>query len=449
MKKKLQILLMLLSCFLLATSFIGCGNEPDMIIPGDEAHTTIPTEELHYNPSAWPQLDTYLQPPILQVKEDKDVYISLNNQNCDFYPNVVYNGVAFDIITREYYHPNEISVVFPGKTTCEIRITERNKEFQNVALNNETGSYNIDGQQPYHYLCMQRVDLKMLGQQSSDARYAANTYMQLVQNNQADVKDYSDLFETYVEPYNALYQTYMDSYVDQSKHNLTSYNAYTINVIFDQDNYVNETIEYIDISLGNNNYHLEFGEWRIHEEPMGNECSTYKGINLGTVAILGTSGDSPYAGGYVKIDNAICFNTSEDIILTGLRCSDATNAEILGAQVESTVSGNSMNYFWDGVNSAKVAKASNLTVDLYLRGDCFKEYEVGMTTTIFVDYIVVSTGEEFTFMVPCQLMRFNKMWDTYCLAFLGIDVGEYYHYFRDEVMEVCWINEIPESWRKE
>ena len=72
-----------------------------------------------------------------------------------------------------------------------------------------------------------------------------------------------------------------------------------------------------------------------------------------------------------------------------------------------------------------------------------------MTTTIFVDYIVVSTGEEFTFMVPCQLMRFNKMWDTYCLAFLGIDVGEYYHYFRDEVMEVCWINEIPESWRKE
>ena len=74
---------------------------------------------------------------------------------------------------------------------------------------------------------------------------------------------------------------------------------------------------------------------------------------------------------------------------------------------------------------------------------------MGMTTTIFVDYIVVATGETHTLSMPCLFPRNNNLWDTYCLAFLGEDVGEYYYYLPGDMLNVYWIREIPEDWRAE
>ena len=439
---------LLLSCLVLLTAFGGCGKDPDTT-SNSETNATNPTEAFCYDPSEWPQLVTYAQKPILSADSEKDIYISLKNQNCDFYPDAVYNGVAFHLITRDRYEPDEIRVIFPGETPCEVKVTERSESFQNIALDTETGTYNDFGQQPYHYLCMQDIDLFSLGQQRSNANYAAAAYNQLVQNNQASMDDFDGLIRKYVDPYNTLFQSYIDAYADQGSQKQTDYSAYTINLIFDQEKYKEETINYIDLNVGNVEYHLEFGEWRIHEESFGGADQSFKGIKLGTVAILGASGDSAYAQGYMKMNSAIRFNTNEDVVLKGLRCSDGAEVELLGAQIESATEDNSINYFWNGKDPVRVESASNLAVSLYLYSDRFKEYEMNMTTIIYVDYVVSSTGAEYTFAVPCRISRHNKLWDTYCLAFLGVDVGEYYHYFGDEVMELYWINEIPESWRKE
>lgn len=450
-KKKQKRLAILLSCLVLLTSMVGCSNVHDSTLPTPSEGTaaTNPTEVFRYDPSDWPQLVAYTQKPVLSALGEKDIYISLKNQNCDFYPDAVYNGVAFHIITRNHYQPDEISVIFPGETPCEVKVTKHSEAFQKIALDAETDTYNDFGQQPYHYLCMQDIDLFSLGQQRSNANYAAEAYNHLVQNNQASVEDFEDLIQNYVDPYNALFQSYMGAYADQGTQKQTDYNAYTINLIFDQEKYIEETINYIDLNVGDAEYHLEFGEWRIHEESFGGANQALKGIKLGTVAILGASGDSPYAKGYMKMNSAIRFNTNEDIVLKSLRCVDGTEAEILGAQIENATEDNSINYFWNGKDPVRVESASNLAVSLYLYSDRFKEYEMNMTTIIYVDYVVSSTGAEYTFSVPCRISRHNKLWDTFCLAFLGVDVGEYYHYFGDEVMELYWLNEIPESWRKE
>ena len=441
----------IVSCLVLVIAMAGCADTPVPTSPAETTEsnavgTTDPTEALHYDPSTWPKLQPYSQAPIIETDSDREVYISLKNQSCDFYPEVVYNGVAFDIITKEYFQPDEIQVVFPGKTKCEIRVTERNEEFQNIALN-QFGSYNTDGQQPYHYLCLQDVDLYNLGQQSSDANYAAAAYSLLVQSNQTTAEDYTVLMEGYINPYQTLYQGYMEAYANQTQQRVTDYNAYSVNLIFDQEKYVEETIEYIDIMIGDSTYHVEFGQWRIHAEPLEESTQTNKGVSLSTVAILGASGDSPYAEGYMKIEGAIRFHANEDMILTGLRCSNAAEVQILGAQIEITSAGSSMNYYWNGVDPVTVDNGSDLTMTVYLYSEKFQEYEMSMTSILHVDYALSSTGAEFSLAIPCKISRYNRLWDTYCLAFLGVDVGEYYHYFHDTIWEVSWIKEIPESWQ--
>lgn len=444
-------------CLALLASVAGCAVAPDTTAPTGNASdttsceatgTTPPAEDMRYDPSTWPKLQPYSQKPVMEADPEREVYISLKNQNCDFYPGVVYNGAAFDIITKSYFQPEEIQVHFPGETKCEIRVAERNEEFQNIAFNQGTNGYNMDGQQPYHYLCLQGVDLQTLGQQSSDARYAAEAYSSLVQNNQAEGNDYTALIEKYVDPYNALYQGYMDAYTNQNSQKVTDYNAYTVNLIFDQQKYAGETVEYIDVVIGDSTYHVEFGQWRFHTEPCEGIGETNKGVNLGTIAILGASGDSPYAEGYMKLSEAIRFSAKDEILLTGLRCADGTPAEILGAQVASTSAGSSIDYYWNGRDSVKVDNGSSVVMSVYLYSDSFQEYEMSMTSVLYVDYVLSSTGAEYTMAIPCKIARYNKLWDTYCLAFLGVDVGEYYHYFSGEVMELYWIDEIPESWRK-
>lgn len=458
MKRKLQRgIVLLLSCLMVLFAIYGCGNKIthtsttdaalDPESSEDDTISDLP-EDLRYDTANWPKLQHYIQTPIVEKDVEGYVYISLMNQDCDFYPGAVYNGVAFDIITREYFKPSDIKIEFTGKTKCEIRVTERNEEFQHIALNTATGNYNIDGQQPYHYLCIQNVDLKTLGQKNSDARYAADAYAALLQNGYANANDYAALVEKYVEPYTNLFQNYISSYANQKPRQVTDYNAYSVNLIFDQRQYVEETIEYIDVHIGDRTYRVNFGQWRIHENVMAETAQPNKGVALGTVAILGASGNSPYANGYMKVDNAVSFVAQDDIVLRGLRIADNTEAEILGAQVECTNRSNSINYFLSGTDSVKVEKGSKLNMSLYLYSDSFKEYEMSMTSVVYIDYVLASTSAEYTMAIPCKISRYNKLWDTYCLKFLGVDVGEYYHYFGDEIMETCWVSEIPESWQK-
>lgn len=445
----------LLLCLALILAFSGCTSA----IPAEtttaptqntaeEVPTTSPTQEIRYDPSSWPKLQLYVGEPLIEKVSDGDVYISLQNQNCDFYPDTAYNGVAFDVITRNHYEPEEIRVAFPGKTKCEIRITERSGEFRYIALNPVTGSYNIDGQQPYHYLCLQGIDLQALGQQASDARLAADAYASLVQNERADAEDYAALVDGYVTPYDLLLQDYLDSYAAQGQEPVTEYYAYTVNLIFNQKKYVEETIESIDVFIGEISYHVPFGQWRIHAEPRSEDTQTPKGIEMETVAIMGASGDSPYADGYMKLNEAVHFRTKDDLILTGLRYDSDVHAEVLGAKIESTSPENSVDFFWNGKDPIKLESGADLVVTVYLYSDSFMEYEMSMTGALVIEYALASTGAEYSASVPCKISRYNKLWDTYCLAFLGVDVGEYYHYFRDEIMEIAWISELPEGWRK-
>ena len=435
-----KIIALFLTCSALLFLMTGCSGsqKPDT----EEPQTLVDS-------SQWPKVEAYIGSPILEADPDRDIYISLANQDCDFYPSLPYTGVTFSIISRTEYSSEEINVFFPGKTSCKVAVRNHNDYFQDIALNRETGSYGPDGQQPYHYLCLQNVDLQELAQKRSNASYASSTYYALVERDQASDAAYAALIDTHVTPYQNLYKEYIAQYTEQPVEKLAEYNVYLVSLTFEQKRYVDETVEYIDVTIGDNTYRVEFGQWRFHKEDWPERGQDPKGITVTVSGIVGVSQDSPYAQGYLRTPNAFRFSTKEDIFLTGLRCTDGTDAEILGAQIACTSADNSINYFWDGSGPVKVDKGSNVIAAVYLYSEKFKEYEMNMTTTIYVDYVLASTGEKGSFAMPCNFPRVNSEWDTCCLAFLGIDVGEYYHYFRSEMVKVGWIDEIPEGWRKE
>ncbi len=435
-----KMVALLLAGAVLLSWMAGCANSPDAAVPTDPA--------VSVDPSSWPKVaKDYAASPIMEAEPDREFYISLQNQDCDFYPGASYNGVFFFIITKDAYNLEEIEVDFPGETGCRVIVSDYSSTLQDISRDRESGSYGPDGQMPYHYLCMQNVDLQALAQKQSDASYASAAYNKLVESNLATQEDFLTLFEEYVIPYNNLCEEYINAYTAQPAQSIADHSAYLVNLIFEPKFYADETVEYIDVTLGGNTHRLEFGQWRFHQENWLGADQTHKGITLYSLGVVGVSDDSPYAQGYLRTPDALRFKTTEDIILTGLRCSDGTDATVLGAKIVSTSENGSMDFLWDGSGPVQMKANTSVSASVYFYSERFKEYEMNMTTVIYVDYMLVSTGEAGSFAMPCNFPRANNIWDTYCLAFLGVDVGEYYHYIPGDMQKISWISEIPEGWR--
>ncbi len=452
-----KILAVCLCCTTLLGMVTGCagdfeptgtsGTETQPKETSPSAEPTDATDGIVYDPSTWPKVTEYTGSPIFEADPDREIYISLQNQDCDFYPGMVYTGAAFEIITKEYYKPEEIKIVFPGKTRYKTKVTERNDEFQHIEWDEMPGyNFHSDGQHLFHYLCLHHADLRTFAQMQSDSDFAGAVWNELSHKGKMTEEIFNDLDGNYMKPLEELKEQYMEAYTGQDK--VTDYNAYSVNVDFDQKHYVDETIEYLDITIGEKTYRVEFGQWRIHANAPIELTQSPKGVKVGDNTIQNTGGDSPFGGGYVKT-GWIRFSTESDIAVVGLRCSENSDIEILGAQIKGGAEDGSMDYLWDGKSPLNVAKGSAVEMSLYLYSDGFKEYEMARTCFFYVDYVTVSTGAKGTMAVPCHLSRHNRFWDTYCLMFLGVDLGEYYHYFPRESMQIYWLDELPESWRKE
>lgn len=433
-------------CLLLAACTPDTINQETTDAP---TTTGIGVENLtEYDPAMWPVLLPYTGTPLLEADPEREIYVSLSNQDCDFYPGLPYQGIAFDLFTRTAYAPEDISVELSIQSGYHVSVTVLDDAFQHIDLDPETNCYGYGGQMPYHYLCIQDVDLHTLGQLRSDAEHAGDIYYsKLVPQNLATQEDYKTLIEGYVDTYTAMNQPYQDAYRAQGDTLLTDCHVYSINITFDR--YRDETVEYLELRLGDETCRIDFGQWRFHSQEPEELSFKHKGINTDAAAIVATPYDSPYAGGYINLYEAIRFTTNEDITLTGLRWAGGGALEVLGARIESTTDGSAMDFMWDSSQPRILDKGTGAKLSVYLYSETLKEYEACFTGFLYLDYTLVDTGAEYTVAVPCRIKRYNSELDTYCLAFLGVDVGEYYHYFQDEILQVQWLDEIPGSWRKE
>lgn len=444
MKKKIFARLLML-CLLLS----ACTTEP-----GDPETTeaTAPTETIgenlaKYDPATWPKVEAYTGTPRLESDPERTFYFSASNQDCDFYPGLPYTGSAFSLITKEAYAPEDIAVTLSAKSKYTFTVLNLDDSFQHISENPVGITVGENGQMLSHYLCIQDIDMHTFAQMRSDADFAAEAYNKLVMENLATQDDFKTLMEGYSVPYSEREQQYMDAYFAQGPSALTDYHLYSINITFDR--FRDETVEYLDLHLGSETFRIEFGQWRIHSQEPEQLQYKHKGITTDATPVMYAPYDSPYAGGYMGLHEALRFSASEDLALTGLRWQGGGDLEALGAQVLSKSNGSSMDYLWDCKQPLMLDQGTGITLSVYFYSEFLKEYEAGLTGFLYLDYTLVNSGAEYTVAVPCRMNRNHSAWDTYCLAFLDVDVGEYYHYFRDEVFQLQWLNQLPDAWRKE
>ena len=437
MKKRI-ISLFLVSVLLLS----GCAVDPQR----DPTETTTglaSLEEYREKVIAAAEVITYDAEPLIEYDPDREVYISLANTDCDFYPTFWISKANLVIITKEHYNVEDIQVNIPMKTEYTLDIKDVTDWCAVPAYRSEQSHY---GLQLYQYMCMQGFDWQELGKLQAYVDSAQKLQRQNVgiADKGEENKAYAEIAYMYQEEINQIFAKYEADYQKLSQEEIPQFGAYRIGIKFvasEERTYFDETVEQVEFVIGGKSHKVEIGQWRFHETCPQTLMDSFTRIGLEKETLASTGlNHSPYFGSYTFLGDFFAFTAETDLIVTGIRQFD-TDLDVLGAQV--TV-GKQVSYFWEMDIPIEVKKGEKVEIDLYLRDDRFAKHDVCITSYIIMDYEI--RGKAYEMITPCYLLRWDMhCWDSYLMAFEGIDAGPYYACYLDP-MNDSWLEELPESW---
>lgn len=411
-----------LTCMLLAILLLlcGCGDTTTDTTAGSAAGSD--TIDYHQNVLAQvPEVIPYDGELAIPYDPDRQVYISLANQDCDFYPEtgIGVNYLSFWVLTLEPYDVSQIQVTFPAQTEYEVLVKDFSENCADTKHNHNGTNLSQYSLTYDEYMCMQQLDWLELAKQEA----YIGTATKLAQAYERDSEEYKG--------YMALTESESDRVGNEwkqfravTKDHLPQFYAYKISVLFTGLGSHDEVVESMEVTLGDNSHKVDFGQWRLHTQ-------TPKGItdSIGN----GLSSSLPgYIFGNLNIETC-CFNfdVTEELTVTEARLfgSGAVDAKILGGRVQMYDENWEqvlMEYLWDAQSPLTFKNGDNIRIDLCIQNDHLSQYEVGRTLFIFLDYTV--RNKEFTRVDENLLNRVADPWEYYLIAFMGIDVAEYYYY---------------------
>lgn len=433
MKKILATVFAILVTFTLTSCATTIANTQPTITEISTAPKDIPKTEVTEGFS----VPAYTGSPLVKVDPERKVYISLSNQDCDFFPNTFFAGINVTVLTTTHCNSNEISISIPMQTDYDYVISDISNECHQLSVNGSTAGFSN-----YHYLYLQNIDWQEIGQMAVDAMCASE---QLVSCT-PDSEKYRDLMEI-SNRYYELMSTYQNQYEMMSETDIPTMYAYSIDILFTglhdpHAELYDETVSTVDFIIAGECYTLDIGEWRFHTDLPTELEQTHPGVKQSQVAILAIT-DSPYNGGFVRLPDALSFSAQKDISITGIR-NIGSKVDILGGKVQISNSTSNVDYFWDLQQPLFIDSGSDVSIELYLKDDRFSNYEVNCTLYLLMDYEI--DGKSYMMTLPCKLDRINNIWDSYFLALSGYDIGEYYTCFYVPQYE-NWINLLPNDWR--
>lgn len=464
-------LTLLLALVLALGTLAGCADDPGQgSTPGTETtpeHTGTepgaPTETQLAGtlpPPTEPMLlqtaPEYTGTPLIEPDPDREVYISLANQDCDFYPDDYITGVSLNIISKKMYDESEIGISIDMQTPYEVTVWDQTDDLRQKMPENSAGDFFCN----YHYLSMQGVDWRELGQLALDdakIRIEQDQYLAQAQHNVLDPE-----FQA-LQEIRQRYQDTMEGYQRQfdamPPEEIPSFYAYSVGIEFTdlsvslgaERELYDETVEELEVQLGDQRIPVRFGQWRFHTQKPEELTANNPGVKKDIFARMDTR-ENPYHDGYLRMSDALQFTTLKDITITGVRTLGADIPIVgalvrLGEQVDKdSISFSGVNdFYWDMKMPIDVPAGVVVCVDLFLRDERFAQYETSSTLYVVLEYEM--EGRACTMTVPCHLDRQNPIWDTYLMAFEGIDMGEYYTcFFNPQFADYVWT--MPEEWRK-
>lgn len=416
-------------CLLLAIVLLlsGCGKEPTITESPtitDPLEGTIPTDKL-------PVVLEYEGELLIPLDTEREVYISLANQDIDFYP--VNDGpfVNFNILTKKHYSESEIKISIPMETSYEVLVEDYSEWYRQVPSDETGEALSLE-----QFMFMQDADWRILGQMQMNAKPADD-------QDPNESLDAILRFEEEMDKYRTTYSQLQASDIPEVY-------IYSVDILFTglydpQRVLHDEVVEIMDIEIGDEIYTINIGQWRFHTELP--EELEYKRIGIKpsdsySIRVMPYS-DNAYLNGYALFANVFSFTADKDITITGIRQYGA-EVDLLGARIST--SGNSMDYYWDMEQPIYVSAGEEVSIDVFVYDNRLKQYELNMLTYLMLDYEIGS--QTCAMRSACCFTRMNDVWDTYFLAFEGYDIGEYYTCFYNPEWHGWWLDTLPDDWRK-
>ena len=434
------------------TTMEGTGTEPGAPTETQLAGTLPPPTE----PTLLQTVPEYTGTMLIEPDPDREVYISLANQDCDFYPDDYFTGVGMNIISKKMYDESEIGISIDMQTPYKVTVWDRTDECHQKMADSIAGDFFCN----YHYLSLQGADWRELGQLALDEINSRAEQAKYLAQEQHSVLDPE--FQA-LQEIGQRYQETMEGYRRQFEavplEEIPSFYVYTVAIEFTditvsvgaERELYDETVEELEVQLGDQRIPVRFGQWRFHTQKPEELTSNNPGVKKEIFAYLDTR-ENPYHDGYLRLSSALQFTTLKDITITGVRTLGA-DIPIVGALVrmgeqvnKDRISFSGVNdFYWDLKMPIDVPAGPVVSVDLFFRDERFAQYETNSTVYVVMEYEM--EGRACTMTIPCGLDRQNSIWDTYLMAFEGIDLGEYYTcFYNPQYADYVWT--MPEEWRK-
>ena len=373
---------------------------------------------------------------------DGSVYLSLANQNCDFFENDgTVPGVVFKIISSEEIGKERIKVRVPIPMEYEVDISDATEEFHTAAKDGVFGAFGFDD-----FLMMQKPDWSILAEikenetnlmQWQMSHHAGETSWDMTDPEEIALNQKVEEGYSYLLPYLEAWESFSDS-------DIPRFYVYYVSITF-LPPYEDVTVDHIDLTLGDKAITVPFGEWRFYRKtPDTFPARDGYGLRqemLGALTIGGTFLD----GGYGIIADAFSFTVGrDDLTVTGADVC-ATDCEVLGAHVRilngdrETVS----DYYWDLHAPLDFKAGQTVSIDVIVYQERLKQYEFNGTAYLVMAYEI--NGRAHSMTVPCFLRRANDTLETYFAVFEKLDLREVYPYLYEGD---SFIPDFPEAWRK-
>lgn len=432
---------------ILLAAFAACSGEQGS--PHPETQKPIVSASASSQPGSPSETPSNEQAVRNNSYFDGEVYISLSNQDCDFFEDYMYAGPSFLIISKKEIGKANIEIKLPIQTSYSVEVRDDTQRFRTVKyLQERPGAELVQANFEFeHFLMLRNSDWKELAR----IRNEEVEYMQWFYERYGEIEEKTTLDPEALERWEiideneAIMNTYYEAFDEFDGNDIPEYYIYHVSINI-PENFSDETADHIDIKLGEKALRLEFGEWRFHSEvPTELKRDNY-GIRQEQIALLSIGG-SAYDNGYALLPEALSFVVGrDDITVEGVDVF-GTDIEVLGAHVrlENADGSAASDYYWDMKMPLDFSAGQKVLIDMIVYSEKLLEYEIFNTMYFTMHYTV--NGREHSMITPCYVRRSNDPVKTYLTVFEGIDMHDYHQYYIPAHYGPN-LPDFPESWRK-
>jgi len=457
MKRKILSMLLALVLLLLCS----CSSTD-----ADPTGGTVTTGTDVYHQKVMERLTQYeFKPPYegepwIEYDPDRKVYISLGGQDdCDFYPDtgLAVNYIPFWVISTEKYDLSQILVEISAQTEYEVRVADLSRDCHNTVYNQNFKGAMTEQQ----YMSMIGVDFQERERLEAYAGIAIalrDEFSEKVQKEYpkvtVEVMEEIKASEEY-QAYNALasetrgkLKEVTKQYQALTEKDLPQFYAYWVSVCFTGLGSHEETVETLTVTLGQDIYEVNVGQWRLHTQTpqeildaWDTDGFLYAGGGLHAAPF-------PISDGMWQV--TFSGEVENDTTVTGVRQLQTQVAPVKvlcgNVQIYEKVEGKEelvlvLEYLWDTRTPLEFERGQFVQIDLCVQDDRLKDYHVGFTSYLFLDYTV--RGVKYTTISEARYAIHDDPWNIYLMAFSNVDVGEA-HYYNEP--KIGWFQDIPAQW---